>query len=130
MAVTVVRMSMLDALAARSLIAPDRPEVDEQIIAGTTWGVMRKADGAWLALTGVLDTPDARLLWLVTSPALRRHVRSFLAVAGRFLRQLADERPVLVETTAPAGARLAWLLGAERLVRCNGAEYWLVERET
>ena len=130
MAVTIVLMSMLEALAERQRIAPDRPEVDDQIIAGTTWGVMRKTDGAVLALTGVLDTPDARLLWLVTSPALRRHVRSFLAVAGRFLRLLADERPVLVETTASSGARLMRLLGAEYLTRCRGADYWLMERET
>ncbi len=128
MAVTIVRLNLQTAIQERQRLAPDMPEVDDQILAGPRWGVVRKADGAVLALAGVLDTPDARLLWLVTSPALRRHVRSFLAVAGRFLRLLADERPVLVETTAPSGSRLARLLGAEHLVRCHGVEYWVMER--
>lgn len=129
MAVTVVRLNLQTAIQERQRLAPGMPEVDDQILAGPRWGVVRKADGTMLALMGVLDTPDARLLWLVTSPALRRHLKSFVTVVGRFLRMLADERPVLIETTAPTGARLARLVGAIWLTRCRGAEYWLVERE-
>ena len=108
--------------------APSRgAAMADQILASVMWKAV-DASGAAVAVMGLAAAREARLCWLITSPALRAALPSFIRQGRALLRGLRGEPPIVMPVTARGGARLARLLGAEPLARCrDGRDYWIME---